>query len=91
MDDPERPPDSLPHDQRRSRRPQSERPLRRSRQRILGGVAAGIADFVRTEPSWVRWIFALSVPLTFGFSALVYGILWVLLPPAEREPPGASD
>ncbi|MFP5391536.1 MAG: PspC domain-containing protein [Gammaproteobacteria bacterium] len=54
--------------------------LRRSRSdRWLGGVCGGLAVFTHTE-AWIwRLLFALFV-LTFGFSAAVYLLLWILVP-----------
>lgn len=88
MTDPNERRDALPHDHRRARRPQTDQRLRRSRNRVVAGVAAGIAEFVEAQVGAVRWIFALSVPLTIGLSAVVYLLLWMLLPGPEREAGG---
>ena len=85
MTDPNERRDALPHDHRRARRPETDRRLQRSRNRVVGGVAAGIAEFVGAQVGAVRWIFALSVPLTIGLSAVVYVLLWLLLPRSDRE------
>ena len=90
MTDPDDRIDSLPHDHRRARRPQTERRLRRSRNAVLAGVAAGIAEFVDAQVGAVRWIFALSVPLTIGLSVVVYLLLWLLLPRSPPERPERS-
>ena len=86
----ERPPDDpLPHDQRRARRPQAQAPLRRSGDRVVAGVAGGIARFVGTDPATVRWMFGASLILTIGLSGVVYLLLWVLLPgPGNAGNPG---
>lgn len=47
---------------------------------MLGGVAAGIAEFIDVDRVRVRWVFGLSAPLTLGLSAVVYLLLWALLP-----------
>lgn len=75
--------DSLPHDQRRARRPQTDKRLRRSKQRMVGGVAAGVAEFVGVDTTITRWIFAATVPLSIGTSIVAYLLLWVLLPAPE--------
>lgn len=85
MTDPKDRRNSLPHDHRRARRPDTERRLRRSAEGVLGGIAAGIADFIGTDRGLVRWIFALSIPLTIGLSAVVYLLLWLLLPGPEHH------
>lgn len=47
--------------------------------KILGGVCAGLASYLRIDPAIVRIIFVL---ITFGWGAgcLLYIILWVVLP-----------
>lgn len=65
------------------------RRLRRSSDRMVGGVAGGIADYVRVDPTIVRLVFALLFLLGFGITwPLVYGLLWVLMPEA---PEGAAS
>lgn len=78
--------DRLPHDQRRARRPQGPRRLTRSRDRVLAGVAGGVAAFVGADPRSLRWLFAVAALLTLGIGVLVYGLLWLLLPPPEAGP-----
>jgi phage shock protein PspC (stress-responsive transcriptional regulator) len=73
--------DSLPHDQRRARRPSSRERLTRSQGRILAGVCGGIAQFVGINPAAVRWLALLSFFLTGGISGVGYLLLWWLLPP----------
>lgn len=77
--------DGLPHDQRRSRRPPTDRQLRRSRNQVLGGVAAGFAEYLDSSPTLMRWLFALVAVITSGFFALVYLLLWLMLPKPPDE------
>ena len=83
--------DTLPHDHRRARRPQTDRRLRRSRHAIIGGVASGIAAFVDVAPRTVRWLFGVSLPLTLGLSGVAYLLLWMLLPGPTRDSEDRSD
>ena len=63
----------------RARRP----PLRRSRHgRILGGVAAGVAQHLGVSTMAVRVFFILS-SLAAGFGPVVYILLWILAPMDE--------
>jgi phage shock protein PspC (stress-responsive transcriptional regulator) len=61
---------------------------RDNKRRLIGGVAAGIANYFSIDPLWIRLIFIImlfDVFLTFSLSALVilvYVILWVVLPPS---------
>ncbi len=76
-------PDGLTHDQRRARRPATDRPLRRSREhRLVGGVCGGIAEFVNADPKTVRLIYALSAIPSLGFTLAGYFLLWALIPGA---------
>lgn len=77
------PHDSLPHDQRRARRSGTNRRLRRSRERLLGGVVGGVADFLEREPGPLRWGYLAVVLLSLGVAAIPYLLLWWLLPGPE--------
>lgn len=63
----------------------TERPdLRRSRtDRILGGVAAGIAHYFGIDPVLVRLGFVL-LTLAGGSGVLIYLIAWVIIPEEEE-------
>lgn len=47
--------------------------------KILGGVCAGLANYLRLDPAVVRIIFALMT-LGWGSGVLLYIILWIVLP-----------
>lgn len=60
-----------------------EEPKRLSRaenDKVLGGVCAGIAHYLKIDPAVVRIIFALIAFGGFGFGFLLYIILWIILP-----------
>ena len=70
------------------------RRLRRSADRMVAGVAAGIADYVGVDPTIVRLVFALLFILGAGFTWLVvYLVLWLLMPAAagDAEPSARPD
>ena len=48
----------------------------------VGGVAAGLAAYFRTDVVLVRVLFLVSAFLTFGTTIIVYIILWVVVPEA---------
>jgi phage shock protein C len=78
------PHDTLPHDERRARRPQTSGRLTRSRRhRALTGVLGGIAEYVGANPNAVRLLFALATLLSGGLLAIGYLLLAALLP---KEP-----
>lgn len=59
-----------------------ERKLRRNRQdRVLGGVCAGIADYMSIDTSLVRLAFLVAF-FVFGTGGLFYIVLWIVIKPA---------
>ena len=58
---------------------ESRRLYRAENDKILGGVCAGLANYLRVDPAIMRIIFVL---ITFGWGAgfLLYIILWMVLP-----------
>ncbi len=58
---------------------ESRRLYRAGNDKILGGVCAGLANYLRLDPAIVRILFVL---ITFGWGAgpLLYIILWIVLP-----------
>lgn len=61
------PPDSRP------------RRLTRSRDRWLGGVCGGLAEYVGLDPAVVRVLFVASMLLP-GPQVLLYAVLWFVMP-----------
>jgi phage shock protein PspC (stress-responsive transcriptional regulator) len=61
-------------------------PLYRStRYRILGGVCGGIAEWLGWSPTWVRILYVLISVLSAAFpGAIVYIILWIVIPQTPR-------
>lgn len=69
-----------------------KRLMRSSRDKKLGGVCAGVADYFDLDSTLVRIIWLLAV-LCAGTGGLLYIILWIALPLAPATPalavPGA--
>ena len=64
--------------------PPPDRQLRRSRSdRMLAGVCAGIADYLRVDPTLVRVGFAVLAIITWGVALLAYVIGWIVMPEAD--------
>jgi phage shock protein C len=59
---------------------------------ILGGVAAGVANYLNADPALVRIAWAILVPLTGGAAMLAYIVGWIVIPeaPADAELAAAS-
>src|SRR2546425_333791 len=51
----------------------------RSKNRILGGVCAGLAEGFHIDPLWVRVVFLLLVFLQ-GVGLFLYVVLWLVMP-----------
>jgi phage shock protein PspC (stress-responsive transcriptional regulator) len=70
---------SQPNWQNAAGQPESRRLYRADNDKILGGVCAGLANYLRLDPAIVRIIFALMT-LGWGSGVLLYIILWIILP-----------
>jgi len=60
---------------------ESERKLTRSRrERMIGGVCGGIADYFRLDPTLVRLLWAFGTIVSQGLGIIAYIILLIVLP-----------
>ncbi len=57
-----------------------KRLYRDSENKMIGGVASGIAAYLHTDPLWIRILFIISLFTTLGI--FIYVILWIALPEA---------
>jgi phage shock protein PspC (stress-responsive transcriptional regulator) len=57
---------------------------------ILGGVAAGLASYLNTDPALVRIAWAILTPLTGGAALLAYIVGWIVVPEEPARTPSAS-
>lgn len=72
--------------------PKAEGPKRLfkdSKRRVIGGVAAGIANYFQIDPIWIRLIFLLLFVNVFfgGLSGIIfitYIVLWIILPASDQ-------
>ena len=53
--------------------------LTRSDDKMIGGVCAGLAEYLDIDPTIVRIVWVLMVPFA-GFGILLYIILWLIMP-----------
>ncbi|CAL1239659.1 PspC domain-containing protein [Candidatus Methylocalor cossyra] len=61
--------------------------LRRNRRRrLIGGVCAGIADYLGVDATLIRLLFVLSVFFSFSVTLWLYLVLWFLLPASPELP-----
>lgn len=67
----------------------AKRLMRSSRDKKIGGVCAGLADYFDLDPTIVRVVWLLAV-LLGGTGILAYLILWIVLPLAPAPMPVTS-
>ena len=58
---------------------------------VLGGVAAGLAQYLNTDPALVRVAWAILVPLTGGAAFLAYIVAWIVVPEEPARPARVVD
>ncbi len=58
---------------------------RDSSDKMIGGVCAGIANYLNLDPTVVRILFAIVTFGGFGLGILAYILLWIILPPKDLE------
>ena len=59
----------------------ADKKLSRSNNKMIGGVCAGIADYLGLDPTIVRIVRVLMLFFA-GFGILLYLILWIIMPKA---------
>jgi phage shock protein PspC (stress-responsive transcriptional regulator) len=60
--------------------PAGPKRLVRSRDRMLGGVCAGVADYFGLDVNLVRILTVIATVLGVGSLVIVYIALWIMLP-----------
>jgi phage shock protein PspC (stress-responsive transcriptional regulator) len=71
--------------------PPRDRPLTRSRSdRMLAGVAGGIARKYDFDPAYVRVAFVIITILSFGTSFVAYIVAWLVVPEADADEPALT-
>jgi phage shock protein C len=53
---------------------------RSSKDRILGGICGGIAEYFNADPTIVRLLFVLLLLASFGTAVIGYLIAWIIIP-----------
>lgn len=69
---------------------QTKRILRSRTDRIVGGVAGGLAQYLNIDPLYVRIGFVV-LGLAQGFGLLLYALLWLLIPSEDSQTVDARD
>lgn len=63
----------------------SKRLFRSNTNKMLGGVCAGLGQYLDLDATWIRLFFVLLV-LTSGIGFPIYLILWIVMPREDRMP-----
>ncbi len=58
----------------------NRRLYRSATDKVIGGVAGGVAEFLDLDPSIVRVVWALLAVLTGGALFLLYVVMWIVVP-----------
>lgn len=59
----------------------AEKRLTRSKDKMIAGVCAGIADYLNTDPTIIRILYVVLSIASIGFPGLIaYLILWAIIP-----------
>jgi phage shock protein C len=66
-----------------------KRLMRSTRDKKLGGVCAGLAEYFDLDPTIVRVIWIIVTICSGGTGFLIYVILWIVLPVAPALPIGS--
>lgn len=58
---------------------------RSKKDRVIGGVCAGLGFYFKVDPVWMRLIFICTFFFLAAFPLLLYIVLWIALPVKEEE------
>ena len=68
---------------------QKEKPVKKlyrsGKDRILGGVCGGIAEYFNVDPTVVRLIWAFGTLITMGTGIVLYIIAWLVVPRNPKQ------
>lgn len=67
----------------RSNKP--KRLYRSGRERVIGGVCGGLAEYANLDPTIVRLLYVLFTLVSFGAGILFYIIAWIIIPRNPRD------
>jgi phage shock protein PspC (stress-responsive transcriptional regulator) len=67
----------------------NERLYRSRKNRVIGGVSAGLGDYLNLDPVLIRIIFVI-LTLFHGIGLFIYIIMWIVVPENPSEQPGQA-
>jgi len=76
----EEPKDEEEDSKQESKQEEIKRLYRSSKEKILGGVAGGMAEYLKVDPVLLRLLWVALVFLSGGFGLIIYIICWIIIP-----------
>ena len=71
--------------------PMNRRLYRSRTDTVIGGVAAGLADYMNADPALIRIAWAILVVITGGAALVAYIIAWIVVPEEPEEAVTAAE
>jgi phage shock protein C len=71
-----------------------KRLYRSKKERILGGVCAGLGEHLDVDPTVIRLIWAVITVLSLGTGIIIYILAWIIIPEQSQDdgiPPPAES
>jgi phage shock protein C len=59
---------------------QEKKLYRSKKERMIGGVCGGIAEYVETDPTLIRLLWVFIALFSMGAGLLAYLIAWIIIP-----------
>jgi phage shock protein C len=72
---------------RRMRMQELQRLHRSQHEKMLAGVAGGLAEYLYVDPTWIRLGWVAAFLLTGPVALIAYLACWLIVPPAPYENP----
>jgi phage shock protein PspC (stress-responsive transcriptional regulator) len=61
-----------------------KRLYRSKKERILGGVCAGLGEHLDVDPTVIRLIWAVVSVLSLGTGIVIYVLAWIIIPEEDK-------
>ncbi len=59
---------------------------RSEKNKIIGGVCGGIAEYLNTDPTIIRLAWILFTLISTGIGIILYGIALIIMPQNQKQP-----
>jgi len=62
-----------------------KRLYRSQKERILGGVCAGLGEHLDVDPTVIRLVWAVITVLSMGTGSIIYILAWIIIPEEDAD------